>query len=444
MLIDQPIREYSFPPSGPGSRKRRIYFLGTSGALLVILLFFFREVLLPFALAIVLAYVLSPVVSACERIVIRKKHAPRWLIVLVIYLLLLGTISGLCALSIPLLSAEINKLTHEAPKALSTARDEWLPRLEKWLRDATALYKDPKNGEKPAQDDSAPSNEANSESIRIEPRPDTGGFDVILPKKGVIVRSDGDSTFVIGGDRPNASDKVDITAAITEALSLTADNTERTTVTLLQTAQKVIQALTRGIFTFFLTLMLSAYLIITSKRIFAFFRSLYIPSKRGEFDELIRRIDRGLAGVVRGQLLICLVNGTLTGIGFYYLGVRYWFFLTLVAATMSIIPIFGAILSSIPAVLIAIPDGLVLALLVLGWVIIIHQIEANLLNPKIMGDAARVHPVMVIFALLAGAHVGGVFGALLAVPVLSILQSLFLFLREHSLGIPRASTFPPA
>jgi predicted PurR-regulated permease PerM len=104
---------------------------------------------------------------------------------------------------------------------------------------------------------------------------------------------------------------------------------------------------------------------------------------------------------------------------------------------MSIIPIFGAILSSIPAVLIALSDGLWLAFLVLGWIVLIHQIEANLLNPKIMGDAAKVHPVLVVFALLAGADVGGVIGALLAVPALSILQSLFLHLRERALGVPR-------
>ncbi|MBN1652650.1 MAG: AI-2E family transporter [Deltaproteobacteria bacterium] len=443
MSTDQTITD-SFPPHGPGSRKRRFYFLGASGFLLLVVLVYLREVLLPFALAIVVAYVLSPAVAACEKIKIGKKRAPRWFVVLLVYLVLLGVLSGLTSLSVPLLAAEITKLTREAPRAVGVVRDEWLPQIDKWLRDATALYTDPYGGEKPLQQTSKPQIETPSRAIRVEPRADGGGYEIILPDKGIAIRSEGENTFLVGGKSPNGNDKVDITEAITDTLTLTAENTERTTVTLLQTAQKVIKALTSGIFTFFLTLMISAYLMITSDRIFGFFRSLYIPSKRFEFDELVRRIDRGLAGVVRGQLVICLVNGVLTGIGFYFLGVRYWFFLTLVAAVMSIIPIFGAILSSIPAVIVAISDDYVLALLVLGWVIVIHQIEANLLNPKIMGDAARVHPVMVIFALLAGEHVGGIVGALLAVPVLSILQSLFLFMREHALGVPRATSTPPS
>jgi predicted PurR-regulated permease PerM len=79
-------------------------------------------------------------------------------------------------------------------------------------------------------------------------------------------------------------------------------------------------------------------------------------------------------------------------------------------------------------------------LFTLIWILVIHQIEANLLNPKIMGDAAKVHPVLVVFALLAGEHFFGIPGALLAVPVLSITQSLFLHYRESALGIAPPKT----
>ena len=67
---------------------------------------------------------------------------------------------------------------------------------------------------------------------------------------------------------------------------------------------------------------------------------------------------------------------------------------------MSIIPIFGSILSSIPAVSIGLTQDFWTALWVLLWIIGIHQIEANLLNPKIIGVAAKIHPVLVVFALL--------------------------------------------
>jgi predicted PurR-regulated permease PerM len=133
----------------------------------------------------------------------------------------------------------------------------------------------------------------------------------------------------------------------------------------------------------------------------------------------------------------------LSGIGFWLLGLKYWVFMTIVAAVMSIIPIFGSILSAIPAVMVGLTQDVSLALLVLAWIVGIHQLEAHVLNPKIMGDAARVHPVLVVFALVAGEHTAGLVGALLAVPVLSITQTLFFYLRERFLGIPRNPTLPP-
>lgn len=84
-------------------------------------------------------------------------------------------------------------------------------------------------------------------------------------------------------------------------------------------------------------------------------------------------------------------------------------------------------------------DGFGTALRVLASVVGIHPLEANLLDPEVMGDAAKVHPVPVVFALLAGEHVFGIVGALLAVPVLRIVQSLLLHFREIALGVPARS-----
>jgi predicted PurR-regulated permease PerM len=96
----------------------------------------------------------------------------------------------------------------------------------------------------------------------------------------------------------------------------------------------------------------------------------------------------------------------------------------------SLIPIFGSIASAIPAVALGLTQSLGTASFVLVWIIGIHQLEANLLNPKILGDAAKIHPVLVIFSLLAGEHFFHTVGALLAVPTMSIAQSLFLHFRE--------------
>src|SRR5207247_10963211 len=68
---------------------------------------------------------------------------------------------------------------------------------------------------------------------------------------------------------------------------------------------------------------------------------------------------------------------------------------------------------------------------ILSWIIGIHLLEANFLNPKIMGDAAKIHPVLVVFALIAGEHSYGLVGALFAVPVASIIQTMFVYFRRR-------------
>jgi predicted PurR-regulated permease PerM len=150
-------------------------------------------------------------------------------------------------------------------------------------------------------------------------------------------------------------------------------------------------------------------------------------------------VDRGLAGVIRGQLVICLVNGFLTWIGLKILGVPYSTLLAFVAGVFSLIPVFGTIASSIPIVLVALTAGGVhAAVMALAWICLIHLLEANIFNPLIMGTSAEMHPVVIIFALLAGEHAFGVWGALLAVPTASLIQSCFKYYRHEVLGIPPA------
>jgi predicted PurR-regulated permease PerM len=191
-----------------------------------------------------------------------------------------------------------------------------------------------------------------------------------------------------------------------------------------------------SIYTFFLILMLTAFIVTDRRGIARFFASLPPPRYQPAYATLMRYVDDGLAGVIRGQLVICGVNGVLTYFGLVVLGVPYALLLASVAAILSLIPVFGTILSSIPIVLIGATKGLDVGLLALLWIVLIHLIEANLLNPLIMGSHARMHPVVIIFALLAGEHAFGVWGALLAVPTASVIQSCFRFYLHEVEGIP--------
>jgi predicted PurR-regulated permease PerM len=437
------------PAAGPGSRLRRRIFLFGSLLLAIVVLAIARAVLLPFLLAIVVAYVLSPVVEGAERRRPFGRQLPRWLIVVLMYVCLIGGTVTMIAFSVPRLASELTRLAREVPRVAAQARDEWIPVVEERVREVSARYLGPLDGQsahagpndvrvqaKPSSEES----ESDLGAIQIRQR--NGNYEVVLPPHGIRVVPEGENGYRITASRPRNQDR-DLVATLNEMLGNVMTRTQNSAVWLFNAAKTAALSLSRGIFTFVMTLMISAYMLITSDRIFDFFRSLYRPTKRHEFDDLVRRLDRGLAGVVRGQLIICLVNGVLSGIGFGLLGLKYWTFLTLVATVMSIVPIFGSILSTVPAVIVALPQGPGLALLVLAWVVAIHQLEANFLNPKIMGDAARVHPVLVVFALLAGEHLAGIVGALLAVPTLSIVQTIFFQLRERFLGVPRPISAPP-
>ena len=191
-----------------------------------------------------------------------------------------------------------------------------------------------------------------------------------------------------------------------------------------------------GVFTLFFMLMVAAFMSIDSAGIRAYFRSLIPPEWTADAAALVRRIDRSLAGVVRGQVTICLVNGTLTFVGLVLFGVKFAFLLATIATLFSLIPIFGTILSSVPIVVMGLAQSWRAGLGMLVWIIGIHALEAYFLNPKIMGSAARIHPVVVAFALIAGERTYGLLGALFAVPVAAVVVACFDFVRRKAQVVP--------
>ena len=418
---------------------RRIVFLAVAGVLLLGVLYAFREVLAPFAIAMVVAYVFAPVVEAMERVRIAGRHPPRWAAVLALYLSLLGTMASVLALGVPLLVGQVQQLAADAPHRLQTIQTEWLPAIDQRLRSLTGSMGGSSAGSGAGDEVALEAPVAPVRTIQVRPV-ENGGFEVVLPDEGIVVSEDSDRRYVIRAAETEEEAPRDLATTVSGAIEHQLRESQASVGTAVQTVQSFVAATVNGIFKFFIMLMLSAYMLISSDAIFGFFRTLVSPARRTQFDTLLRRMDRGLSGVVRGQLVICVVNGILSAIGFWAIGLNYWPILAVIATLLSIIPIFGAILSSVPAVIVGLQQGIGIALGTLVWIIVIHQIEANLLNPKIMGDAAKVHPVLVVFSLIAGEHFFGILGALLAVPVLSIAQTLFLHFREVSLGEAASAT----
>ena len=410
-------------------RWQRPAFLGLSAAIFFGVAIAAHEVMLPFVFAAIIAYVLTPLVSAVER-----RKVPRALAIVLVYVGVLGSMYLFVRLTAPRIAQELGALRAEVPKAAQTAKKEWVPevqeRLEAWGIGQKAEKEEVED--KPA--------------IVVKPQP-VGSYAIDVGE-GVTIEPQGNDRWVVTPHEARPK-KLDFERLANDAMKKTSSWMQENAVEVARIGSNLVMGVARGVFVFGITLMLAAYLMLTREKVLGFFAGLVRPSARPQFQSLLERIDRGLSGVVRGQLVICMVNGVLSAIGFAIVGLEYWPVLALVAAVLSIIPIFGSIISSIPAVAIGLTQSFGTAVFVLVWIVGIHQLEANFLNPKIMGDAAKIHPVLVVFSLIVGEHFFHAPGALLAVPCMSIAQSLFLHFRyvihkaDPELEPEAAITLPP-
>jgi predicted PurR-regulated permease PerM len=400
------------PPaaSTPVRTWRRTVFLSLSALAAVFVIVAAREVMLPFILALVIAYVLTPLVAWVE-----AKRAPRGLAIILVYVVVLGSLYGFIRLTAPRVGQELAGLRGEIPNMVAEVRDEWLPLLQDRLR---ALGVAPPPPEEHAQE---------LPPVIVRPQPD--GSTAIELGSGVEISPDHHGGFVVRGAHEK-QEPFDFNRVVADVVGKSFAYVQHNTLEIARIGRDIVAGVSRAIVVFGITLMLAAYTMLTREKILRFFVMLARPSSRLDFMRLLGRIDRGLSGVVRGQLIICLINGALSAVGFAIVGLKYWPVLALVATVLSLIPIFGSIVSAIPAVALGLTQSLGTAVFVLAWIVGIHQLEANFLNPKIMGDAAKIHPVLVIFSLLVGEHFFQTMGALLAVPCMSIAQSFFQHFRE--------------
>ncbi|HEU5074607.1 MAG TPA: AI-2E family transporter [Polyangiaceae bacterium] len=419
---------YGIPSTPSGWSRGRVLFLSISGALVLALLVAVREILLPFVLAAILAYVLTPLVQLCERAKI-----PRSVSILTVYAVTISLIYISVAAIAPRLYTETINLARDTPALARNLATSWGPKVDAWVQGYLTL-----GGQRPAP----PKREADLPAFQIAESPE--GFSVEL-QGGVDLVQAGPSHWRIVRHQEQAPEGFRVRDLMNVGFERLVGFVKLNALEIIKIGQSLVSQVSRAILLVFMTLMVAGYLMHTRETVMGFFKSLPPPSAQPGFERLLWRIDRGVAGVVRGQLLICAVNGVLSAIGFWMFGLKYWPILAIIAGIMSLIPIFGSILSSVPAVLIGLTQDFWTALWVLLWILGIHQVEANLLNPKIIGVAAKIHPVLVVFALIIGEHFFGLWGALLAVPTLSLAQSIFNHFRFESMPeLPPDSLLPPA
>jgi len=193
---------------------------------------------------------------------------------------------------------------------------------------------------------------------------------------------------------------------------------------------------------------ISFYLVKDADRFRGFLDRLAPPGYAQELKRLQEEINKVWKAFFRGQVLLGVVIGIAVWISMTIVGLPNAALMGLLAGLLEVIPNFGPVLATIPALLIALIQGSTylplskfwFALLVLAIYVIIQQAENAYLVPRIMGRRLQLHPVVVFIGVLAGGYLAGAIGVLLAAPVIATFRVVLLYIRAKLLN---ETPFPP-
>ena len=183
-----------------------------------------------------------------------------------------------------------------------------------------------------------------------------------------------------------------------------------------------IYGLIGGIFGVVTILILSFYLLVEAQSLFEWITRVVPEGSRARVGTVARESVRKVSAWLGAQFILAAVMGTFAAVGLGLMGVPYFYVVALVAAVGETIPIVGPIIGGISAVTVALTVSPKLALTVGIYFLVLHQLEANVLVPKIMERRVGVSPVTVLVALLIGGALWGLIGAILAIPTAAILS----------------------
>ncbi|HEY9841030.1 MAG: AI-2E family transporter [Candidatus Sericytochromatia bacterium] len=325
-----------------------------------LLLYLIRGVLLPFVFSGIFIYLLAPAVDFLAGQSLFGRKAPRGLAVMLVFIFFFLGLGILALLILPPLYEEVLRIAQDIPRQISEFRSVTLPSWVEWVEGFNARY----------------------------------------------------------------HFNLNVRAFLDQMVQNILDFSRHQVAALPANMQNLVKLLLSTLSTLLVIFIVTAFMLMDLPRVKAGLLHMLPAQLRPGALELAQAIDRDLSGTIRGQLVICLINGTLTTLGLLLLQVKFAITIGFIAGVFSLIPVFGAVISTIPAVLIALTQSIWTALAVVGVIIIIHLIEANFLNPKILGHTVELHPAIIVFSIVVGEHFFGAVGLLFGVPVAAIIRSL--------------------
>jgi predicted PurR-regulated permease PerM len=205
--------------------------------------------------------------------------------------------------------------------------------------------------------------------------------------------------------------------AATESLR---NNQEKLTSGALSTAATVTEIVTGALLVFFTLI----FFLHGGRNIWRFVIGIVPANHRNRVDDAGRAGFHSLIGYVRATFLVALVDATGIGTGLAIMGIPLALPLASLVFLGAFIPLVGAVLTGFLAVVVALlAKGFVYALITLGLIIAVQQLEAHVLQPLVMGRAVSIHPLAVVLGIAAGGVLAGIVGALLAVPTIAFLNN---------------------
>ncbi len=173
-----------------------------------------------------------------------------------------------------------------------------------------------------------------------------------------------------------------------------------------------------------LVIIMSIYWLIATPALSRFALSLFPPRHRRRANDVMDAMGQTMGGYVRATAINGVIIGVMTYVGLLVIGVQYTLVLAILAGLGEFLPVVGPIFAAIPAIAIALVDSPQQAIIVTIFFIALQQLESNLLVPFIMRQQADVPPLLSLFALLAGSALGGLLGAIIAIPLAGALRVL--------------------
>jgi predicted PurR-regulated permease PerM len=192
-----------------------------------------------------------------------------------------------------------------------------------------------------------------------------------------------------------------------------------------QQAARIALRIGSGIVDVLFVLVLGIYLLASAPTTRAWLIARVPAAQRGEVERVSADARRLFGAYIRGQLLLGLIIGTVSGVAYALLGLPYAIFLGVLAGLLELVPIVGPIVAGIVAAAVALTQPWPLVVWVILAAVLIQQLENNLLVPRISGGAVGLHPLAALLAVLVGAEVGGIVGAIFAVPVTGLVWSVW-------------------